>query len=74
MIELRGIIVFQDNGVEQVDLVVTGTKAAGIERVIMGVDLKINRGMILQFLSGHYGIPAGEIVWPDHIVVKEDQD
>lgn len=71
MIELRGVIQSRDNGQELVDLVVTEHRPDNYKRHHMGIDIKPNRGKIITFLAGIYGIPPGEIVWPDHIELRK---
>lgn len=66
-IELRGIIQSKDEGHTNVDLIVTEGRADKYKRHRLGVDIKSNRGNIITFLAGFYGVPPGEIVWPDHI-------
>ena len=67
MIELRGVIISRDNGHELVDLVVTENAPDKYKRHRLGIDIKVNRGRILTFLGGLYGVPPGAIVWPGHI-------
>lgn len=69
-IELRGIIQFKSGGHTKVDLLVTNGASDNYERSLLGVDVKVNRGTILKFLSEKYGVPAGDIVWPAHIKIK----
>lgn len=66
-IELRGVVKFLDNGHEHTDLVVTEGRSARYKTHHMGVDVVLNHGKIITFLSELYEVPAGEIVWPDHI-------
>lgn len=66
-VELRGIVQFYDNGHRHVQVVVKDK--AEVQDVVheVGIDIEVNRGRIITFLSGLYGIPPGEIVWPAHI-------
>lgn len=70
MIELRGIIQAANNGHTEVHLVVTEHRPDKYKRHFMGVDIKLNRGKVIVFLGAMYGVPPGEIVWPDHIELK----
>ncbi len=70
-IELRGIIRKHEAGKEFVTLFVTEQKPYRYKILEMGVDIKVNRGTILTFLANEYDISPGEIVWPDHIEVNE---
>lgn len=70
LVALHGIVTFYDNGHEYVDLVVTEDNEVQAIKVRMGVDIELNRGKILTFLSALYGIKPGEIVWPVHIKVN----
>jgi len=70
-IELRGIVQRYEAGHKHVEVVVDeGAPGANVKHVV-GVDVKVNRGMILRFLSDMYGISAGEIGWPPHITAKD---
>lgn len=68
MVELKGIMVFSDKGHKHVDVVVCVDNADRYDNHRLGVDVKVNRGMVLKFLSEKYGVPAGDIVWPGHIM------
>ncbi len=70
-IELRGVIQSLNYKKRRVDLLVTVDRPDNYVKHHMGVDVKVNRGTILKFLSEVYGIPPGQIVWPPHISVKE---
>jgi len=69
-IELRGIIQSRDIGKTHVDLLVTVDRPDNYVKHHMGVDVKVNRGTILKFLSDFYGLPPGKIEWPEHISTK----
>ena len=71
-IELKGIIVFYAGGHKHVEVVVCVDNAAGCERHLFGVDVEPNRGKIITFLAVMYDVLPSEIVWPDHIKVKDD--
>lgn len=71
MIELKGVIQYHHEDHKHVHLVVEVDRTYQNERHVMGVDIDINRGKIITFLSGVYGIPPSEIVWPGHIILKE---
>lgn len=73
-VELKGIIQYSDQGHKNVQVVVKGD--SHVQHVVhtVGVDITVNRGKILTFLAGLYSIPPGEIVWPDHIILKEGDD
>lgn len=73
-IELRGIVQNYHLGHTHVDLVVTEDSPDHYVTHQMGVDIKVNRGKVLMFLAGIYGIRPGEIVWPDHIRLTEEED
>lgn len=66
-IELRGIVQFYDGGHKYVDVVVTNGRSDAYESHRVGVDIVVNRGMILKFLGDFYGMPPGHIIWPGHI-------
>lgn len=68
-IELRGIIQHHDGGHKYVDVVVTEGNPHIYVTHRVGVDIVVNRGKILAFLAGHYGIKPGDIVWPAHIML-----
>jgi len=70
MIELKGIVQYSDLGHRHVDLVVSVDGSERQERLSMGVDIDVNRGNVLTFLSAKYGVPPGDIVWPGHIMVE----
>ena len=67
MIELRGIIQVKNDGHTEVFVVVTEHSSDKYKRHRLGIDIKVNRGRILTFLGGLYGVPPGAIVWPGHI-------
>lgn len=69
MIEVRGVIDFEDNGHIVTDIVVTEHRPDKYRNHRMGVDVKPTKGKIQVFLGGVYGIPPGDIVWPEHIEV-----
>ena len=70
MIELKGIIQFRNGGHLYVDLVVIvdGSATHAVHR--LGVDVKVNRGIILTFLAAMYSVRPGDIVWPSHIELE----
>ena len=68
-IELRGIVRYRDLGHEHVAVVVIEDRPDNYAQHRLGVDIKVNRGTIIKFLADLYGIPRGEIVWPEHIVL-----
>lgn len=70
-IELRGIVQFADLGKRYVDVVVIEGNPHKYKKHRVGVDIKVNRGTIINFLSGTYGVPPGEIDWPEHIVAED---
>lgn len=70
MIELKGIVQYEDLGHRHVDVVVSVDGSERQERSTMGVDIKVNRGKVLTFLSAAYGVEPGDIVWPGHIKVE----
>lgn len=70
MVELRGIIVNRDNEHTNTLLVVTEGSPDKYARHSMGIDIELNRGRIITFLAAMYGVPPGQIVWPDHIELK----
>lgn len=72
MIELKGIIQSYDQGQKQVQVVVKDD--SHVQHVVhqVGVDIEVNRGKILTFLASMYGIPPGQIVWPEHIEAIND--
>jgi len=70
LIELKGVIQYYDQGHKLVDVVVSEAKESPHRRHRVGVDIKVNRGKIITFLAGIYGIDPGGIVWPDHIDLK----
>lgn len=74
MIELKGIVQRYDLGHKYVEVVIIEDNPDIYKRHRMGVDIKVNRGKILTFLAGLYSIPPGEIVWPEHIILKEGDD
>jgi len=71
MVELKGIVRYAWGKSRHVQLVVADD--SHVQNVVheMGVDNKVNRGKILTFLAGIYGIPPGEIYWPEHIKAEK---
>jgi len=67
LIELKGIVQYYDEGHKYVDVVVTEDQAVKRERHRVGVDIEVNHGKIITFLSELYGVTPGDIVWPGHI-------
>lgn len=67
MIELRGIIQAEKDGHTEAFVVVTEHRPDKYKRHEMGIDIKLNRGRIITFLADLYGVPPGQIGWPDHI-------
>ncbi len=67
MIEVKGIVKYERDGHNHVDVLVAEDPNSGYVTHQVGVDIEVNRGKILTFLSAMYGIPPGHIVWPDHI-------
>lgn len=66
-VHLRGIIQTQDEGHRHVHVVVTEDGPFVSQKHEVGIDIDVNRGRIITFLSGLYGVPPGEIDWPEHI-------
>lgn len=73
-IAVRGVIQTVEEGHDHVDVVVCEGAPYLVTKHQMGVDVKVNKGKILTFLSAMYGIPPGKIGWPEHIILKEDPD
>lgn len=69
MIEVRGVISYQDSGHTVTDIVVTEHRHDKYKEHRMGIDVKPNKGKIQVFLGGVYGIPPGDVSWPEHIEV-----
>lgn len=69
-IELRGIMQHRDLGHLHVGIMVTVDGPDNYVKHDLGVDIKVNRDMILKFLSDLYDVSAVEIVWPEHITLK----
>lgn len=67
VIELRGIMKKSDKEHHYVDVLVTVDRPDIYRRHRVGVDIDFNRGRIRRFLSELYGVPPGQIVWPEHI-------
>lgn len=72
-IVLHGVIRHFDQGHEHVDVVVTEGAPYILKTHQVGVDVKVNRGIILTFLAERYGISPGDIVWPDHIILEMNE-
>lgn len=72
-IELHGVIRHFDQGHEYVNVVVTEGPPFILKTHQVGVDVKVNRGIILTFLASVYGVPPGQIVWPDHIILEMNE-
>ncbi len=70
MIELKGIVQYSHLAHRHVDVVVSVDGSERQERLRMGVDITVNRGKVLTFLSAAFGVAAGDIVWPVHIKAK----
>lgn len=70
-IELRGIIQYKDLGKRYVDVMVKEGESKIYKRHRVGVDIKLNRDIVLTFLAGVYGIPQGQVVWPEHIRAED---
>lgn len=70
MVEIKGIIQYYEQGEKYVDVIVSEGKDVPNSRHRVGVDIKVNRGKIITFLVGIYGISPGEIAWPAHIELK----
>ena len=71
MIEVKGIVKYERDGHKHVDVMVAEDPHSGYVTHEVGVDVKVNRGKILTFLAALYGVQPGDIVWPDHIVLRE---
>lgn len=71
-ITLKGIIQYSDGGHEHVQVMVVEDDDVPYVLHEVGVDVEVNRGKILTFLSAMYGILPDEIVWPGHIQVKDE--
>lgn len=70
IIELRGIIQFHVDGHKHVQVVVAVD--SNVQHAVheVGIDIEVNRGIILNFLAERYSVPPGKIVWPDNIKVN----
>jgi len=73
MIELRGIIIDNPQGIRQVRLVTRSGRGDDYETLEFPASLPLNRGQIIKFLGDHYGIEPGKIIWPSHIKIPEAQ-
>lgn len=69
-IELKGIIQASSGGHKIVSVLVRVDEEHNYEKNKVGIDLKVNHGMILQFLTAFYGVKVADIVWPEHIKAK----
>lgn len=67
MIEVRGVIEYCAGGHTHVDVVVTVGSSRRQIAYEVGLDIKPSRGKIITFLGTIYDVPAGDIVWPEHI-------
>ena len=74
IIELRGIIEFYNDGHKHVQVVVDDGSHVQHAVHLVGIDIAVNRGIILNFLAQQYSVPPGKIVWPDYITVKQGDD
>lgn len=70
IIELRGIIQFYNAGHKHVQVVVAEDSNVQHAVHLVGIDIVVNRGIILNFLAERYSVPPGKIVWPDYIKVN----
>lgn len=70
-IVLRAIEVVSVGGQKHVNVVVAVGNASNYKKHHVGVDINVNRGRIITFLSTMYSIPPGEIHWPSHIVLGQ---
>lgn len=66
-ITLKGIIQYHAGGHNHVQVLVQ--KDDDVPDVLheVGVDVKVNRGMILTFLTEMYNVKPGDIIWPRNI-------
>lgn len=71
-VEVRGIIQFYNMGQKHVEVMVTEDRPDNYVIHPVGVDINVNKGKILVFLSALYGVKPGEIVWPAHIRLKPE--
>lgn len=71
-IEVKGVIETIDSGINSVAVVVCEGVPYVYKTHQVGVDIVVNRGRIITFLSALYEIPPGKIGWPEHILIKED--
>ena len=67
MIEVKGIVKYERDGHNHVDVLVAEDPNSGYVTHQVGVDIEVSYSMILTFLSAMYDVLPGDIVWPDHI-------
>ena len=69
MITLRAVILRKYGDHEIAEVVVTVDSPHNYETHQVGVDIQLNRGKVITFIGGIYGIPPGEVVWPEHVAL-----
>jgi len=72
-IELKGIVQYYDQGHKYLEVVVAeGPSQANVKHRV-GVDIEASRGKIIAFLAAMYDVKPGDIVWPRHIKVPDNE-
>uniref|UniRef100_A0A6M3Y3H2 Uncharacterized protein n=1 Tax=viral metagenome TaxID=1070528 RepID=A0A6M3Y3H2_9ZZZZ len=71
MFEIRGIIIHKKENDKFVRIVAKKDHHDRYVSIERKANVPITRELIMQHLTGHYGIPEGQITWPHHIEVKD---
>jgi len=71
MFILRGIEVSRDGTDKFVKVIVQKDYNDIYKFIKRKANVPITRELIMQEATGHYGIPAEDIVWPHHVEVND---
>jgi len=69
MFVIRGIEISRDGGDKFVKVVIQKDFADRYKVIRKKANVHINKGLVINYAAGHFGIPPGKIAWPHHIDV-----
>lgn len=69
--EIRGVVVRRDAGDKFVKVVARVDHNDIYKSISKKANVAITRQLIMDYATGHYGIPAEQIIWPHHVEVND---
>lgn len=71
MFVLRGIEITRRGGNKFIKVIVQKDHADIYKTIRKKANVPITRELIMNYATGHFGIPLAEITWPHHVEVND---